>query len=213
MLPIIKTVKGKLLISAALCLLLVASAFAWITIHSRAVKPPLQIIATRIASPPLLEDAKASIPPNASPEMTEFLENQAALKNNFARLHNQMLAANIAGTSSSTTQDLSKLFAEQNETLLQRQAQLSQIAAKQRASAPLPMPAPLQIPPNATPQMRSYLIARDQLTRDRIQTITQFRTADPKIREIAVQKWEKQNADRLGKLRHLAQALTNTNER
>jgi len=193
-----------------MCLIIVGAALGWRANHSKTIAPtkqPPQIIATKITSPPLPEDTKASIPPNASPEMTEFLENRATLVNNFARLHNQMLQANQAGTSNRTAQDLAQLFREQNEPLLKKQAQLAHVIAQQQAQKPLPMPPPLKIPPNASPQMKAYLTARDQLTRDRIQTMNEYRADAPQVQKAAMQQWQLQNADRLQQLRQLAQAL------
>jgi hypothetical protein len=118
-----------------------------------------------------------------------------------------MLQANQAGTSNRTAQDLAQLFREQNEPLLKKQAQLAHVIAQQQAQKPLPMPPPLKIPPNASPQMKAYLTARDQLTRDRIQTMNEYRADAPQVQKAAMQQWQLQNADRLQQLRQLAQAL------
>jgi hypothetical protein len=73
------------------------------------------------------------------------------------------------------------------------------------------MPPPLVIPPNDSPQMKAYLIVRDQLTRDRIQTMNQYRAANREVQAAAMQQWQHQNADRLQHLRDLAQALPKPN--
>jgi len=205
----------KILIFGIAGLVLVGASVAWRVSHfwngAAFMRPPAPIF-TKITPIPLPEDNKATIPVDASSEQKEFLENRAILMNNFARCHNQMLKSSADGTNAGTSQDLEKLFHEQNEALLQKQAQLSQVIAKQKILKPLPTPPPLQIPPQATPQMKAYLIARDKLNRDQIQTLNRYRTADPKAREIAMQQWQQQNAARLQELRQLAQAIIKTNK-
>jgi hypothetical protein len=210
---ICRTLKGRygMLAGVLISLAIVVVGLGWWATHSQKSPPTKkapQNIVVKITSTPLFEDTKASIPSGASSEMTEFLQNRATLENNFAKLHNQMLQANQAGTgSSSTAVDLEKLFHDQNEGLLKRQAQLDKIIAQQQAQKPLVMPPPLVIPSNASPQLKAYLVARDQLTRDRVQTMNKYRTANRQVQEAAMQQWQHQNADRLQHLRDLAQAL------
>jgi hypothetical protein len=148
---------------------------------------------------------QTNIPPNASPEMKEFLQNQQTLQEKFAQLRSQ-------NTNCTPYPQLYAEFQQQNADLLKRQRELGQIIAQQRAKEPLQEPPPLQIPPNASPQLRAYLTARDQLMRDRIAFMNQHRTDDPATRQAAMQQWQQQNATRFQQLQQLAQAMAqNTN--
>ena len=98
-------------------------------------------------------------------------------------------------------------FQQQNAALLQRQRELSQILGPQQAKNPMPTPAPLQIPPNASPEMQTYLKSRDQLMRDQIAFMNLHRTDDPATRQAAMQQWRQQNAARFQQLQQEAQAM------
>jgi len=152
---------------------------------------------------PLLPPGAAGsrIPPNATPELKEFLENRATLTQKMGALRQ----ANPTGG-----QNVMQQFREQNKDLLARQQQLAQILSQQQARNPLPEPPPLQIPPNATPQMRDYLTARDQLMRDQVAFMNQHRTDEPAARQAAMQQWRQQNATRFQQLQQQAQGLAQT---
>jgi hypothetical protein len=149
---------------------------------------------------------KASIPANGSPQTKEFLQNQAALVQNFAQLHNQVQAA----TSPATKRAALTLGLQQNQALWQRQAQLTQVLTQQGQMAPASVSAPLPIPPNATPQMKVFLTANAQLVREQIQLRSQYATADSQVRETAMKQWRQQNAARLAQVDQLAQTLSTT---
>lgn len=136
-----------------------------------------------------------NLPPNATPELTEFLQNRATL------------AAAIAQVNTSDPQALAQ-FQQANATLLNRQKQLAPIIAQQQAqNNPIPTPPPLQMPPNASPQMQAYLTAWDQLARSRIAFKNQNVTDDPATLQTAEQQWRQQNAALIQQVQQLAQPV------
>jgi len=138
------------------------------------------------------------------------MQNRVTLANNFSHLHDQNLRA---GSNAVSSQEEIAQFRLQNADLLKRQAELSQIINQQQAQKPLPEPPPLILPANATPQLQAYLTKRDQLIRGQIQVMNDYRTADPKTREDAVQKWRQQNAGLMEQVRLEAQALDNVSKK
>lgn len=147
------------------------------------------------------------LPPNATPEMKEFMQNRQTLMQKMAELRQQNPNQNPNGAPDP------KLFAEfqqQNAALLQRQQELSQIIGRQQAKNPIPTPPPLQIPPNASPQLKTYLTDRDQLMRDQIAFMNQHRTDEPAARQAAMQQWRQQNTARFQQLQQESQALAQT---
>jgi len=154
--------------------------------------------------PPWMRSFNNPTPANASPEMKEFMANRATLAKNFSELRSQMMATKPPGS----MQEVMQQFREKNKALLDRQAQLAHSLAPQRGPGSLSAPPPLQIPPQASPQMRAYLTARDQLMRDQMAAMRQNATADPQARAAAMQQWRQQNAARFDQLRQLAQALS-----
>ena len=134
-----------------------------------------------------------TIPANATPEMTEFLQNRT------------ILAAKMAQINSGDPQALTQ-FQQQNAALLQRQTQLTQTIAQQQASNTLPTPPALQIPPNAFPQLQAFLTAQDLLKRDEITFMNQHLNDTPATQLAAIQQWHQQTASRRLQLQQLAQA-------
>jgi hypothetical protein len=157
-----------------------------------------QQIATALSVQPIPIISEVVIPEGASKEMADFLTTQADLSNRAAQLHNQQ------------TPNADAVFQQQNAAALQAQQQRAQVMAAQSASVTLPMPPPLQIPPNATPQMAAFLTARDQLMRDQIQLQNQYATATPSAKQAAMQQWQQANAARTQQLQQLAQTLSST---
>jgi len=123
----------------------------------------------------------ANVPANASPEMKEFMQNRATLMQKMAELRQRNPSTNGAPDPKIFAQ-----FQQENADLLKRQKELSQIIGQQQAKNPIPAPPPLQIPPNASPQLQAYLTARDQLMRDQIAFMNQHRTDDPATRQAAI---------------------------
>jgi len=148
---------------------------------------------------------QANIPANATPEMKEFVQNRATLMEKMTRLRQQN-----PGTNGAPDPKLFVRFQQDNADLLKRQKELSQIISQQQARNPIPTPPPLQLPPNASPQLKEYLTARDQLTRDQIAFMNQHRTDDPATRQTAMQQWRQQNTARIQQLQQEAQALSKT---
>lgn len=204
----------------AACIIL-GGAFGW-ALHSYSSRPEtaLTTAASQQQAPPSSAATKASmpgpgalamkavIPPNASPELKEFLENRATLANSMAQLRNQMSQTQAGGTS---MQEAMQQFRQQNKALLDRQTQLAQQLAQQSAQQPMKEPPPLHLPPNASPQLQAFLTARDQVMRDQIAMMNQYRTADPATRQAAMQQWRQQNAAKLQQLQQLAQNLSQAN--
>jgi hypothetical protein len=144
-----------------------------------------------------------AIPANASPEMKEFLQNQATLADKMELLRSQ-------GPNGTLNPQMFVQFRQQNADLLARQSQLAQIIAQQQAKNTLSAPPPLQIPPNASPKLQTYLKLRDQIMRDQIAFMNQHKTDDLASRQAAMQKWRQENATRLQQLQQLTQALSPT---
>ena len=168
------------------------------TLHLK--KTPEQAIALAKSGPRQMVPP-ANIPPNASPEMKEFLENQTVLAQKMDQLRGP--GANGVISPQSFAQ-----FHEQNADLLKRQNQLAQIIGQQQqAKSTLP---PLQIPPKATPQLQAYLKARDQLMRDQIAFMNKHSTDNLAAKEAAMQQWRQQNASRFQQLQQLTQGLGKT---
>jgi len=142
----------------------------------------------------------ANIPANATPELKEFLENRAKLNAKMDELRGQ-------GTTGVINPQAYAQFQKDNADLLKRQADLGKIIAQQQAGHPQMPPPPLQVPANASPQLKAFLTARDQLTRDQIAFENQHRTDDPDARKAAMQQWRKDNAARLAELQQLSRAL------
>ena len=140
-------------------------------------------------------------PANATPEMKEFMENRTKLAMAFAELRNQ--ATNGAPNSQSLAQ-----FQQQNKALIDRQRVLSQAITAQQAKNPLPLPPPLRMPTNASPQMQAFLTTRDSLMRDQITFMNQHRLDDPATRQAAIQQWRKDNAARFVQFQQESQALS-----
>jgi len=174
--------------------------------HFAALNQQAQDLATNQPQSSLSVNPKASIPADASPQMKEFLQNQATLVKNFAQLHNQVQAATSPTIKKAAlTQGL-----QQNQALWQRQAQLTRVLVQQGQVAPASVSAPLPIPTNATPQIKAFLTARAQLVREQIQLRNQYATANPQVREAAMKQWRQQNATRLAQVNQLAQTLPTT---
>jgi hypothetical protein len=162
---------------------------------------------------PLPTVTRANIPPGASQTLKNFLTTQALLANAHARLHNQLLQSLPSGATpdqiSAIHQQEIQAFQQQHAADLTLQSQRAAALAAASASQPLPVPRPAAIPPNATPQWKAYLTARDALALGWVRNRNQYLTADPATRQAAIQQWQQQNAARLDQLRQLAQQLSN----
>jgi hypothetical protein len=143
-----------------------------------------------------------AIPANATPEMKEFLQNQATLADKMEQLREQ-------APNGTLSPQVFAQFRQENATLLARQSQLSQVIAQQQ-NKNTPTAPPLQIPPKASPQLTAYLTLRDQLMRDEIAFMDQHKNDALAARQAAMQEWHKQNAPRFQQLQQLAQALPQT---
>jgi hypothetical protein len=176
--------------------------------RERALPPEMNPQATKEtaseqAPPPRPPMFQPALPPNATPEMKEFLRNRAIIVEKIEQMHRQNLtgAPNLKAFAQ---------FQQDNAALLQRQRDLTQIISEQQAGNPLPAPPPLQIPSNTstTPQVKAYFTARDQFVRDEAAFMDQHRSDTPEARQAAAEQWRQQNAARLQQLQQQAQALT-----
>ncbi len=129
------------------------------------------------------------------------MQNQATLTEKMTELRKQN-----SSTNGMLDPKLVARFQQENAALLRRQKELSQIIAGQQAKNPVPAP-PLQIPSNASPQLKNYLTAHDQLMRDEVAFMSQHRTDAPATRQAAMQQWRQQNAGRFKQLQQESQAL------
>ena len=93
-----------------------------------------------------------NLPANASPEMKEFMANRMTLMQKMAELRSQNPSSNPNGP---PDPKMIAQFQQQNADLLKRQRELAQIIGQQQAKYPIPTPPPLQIPPNASPQLQT----------------------------------------------------------
>jgi hypothetical protein len=142
-----------------------------------------------------------NVPPDASPEMKEFLQNQAILSQ-------KMQHARDASPTYTLSPQAFALFRQQNAELLKRQNELAQIIAQQqRANNVLVSPPPAQVPANSSPKLVAYLAAKDKLMRDQIAFMNQHRNDDLATQQKAMEQWRKQNADRIQQLQEMAQDL------
>jgi hypothetical protein len=146
----------------------------------------------------------ANIPANATPEVKEFLQNRATLNAKVDELRGQ-------GINDAPNPQAMVKFHQQNADLLKRQSDLAKIIAQQQSQSLYTPPPPLQIPSNASPQLKTFLTARDQLTRDQIAFMDQHRNDTPDARKAAMQQWRQQNAARFKELQDDAKALAQSN--
>lgn len=133
--------------------------------------------------------------PNATPELTEFLQNRATL------------ATKMAALDLSDPQAIAQ-FQQDNAALITRQSQLAQTIGQQQSSTPAPIPPPLQIPPNASPQMQAYLTTRDQLLRSQVAVMNQHLTDAPATQQAVMQQWQQQNATLIQQYQQQAQTIS-----
>lgn len=171
-----------------------------------------QDMAAQSSLEPMSAPGGPNIPANASQTLKDFLSTQVVLANARAQIHNQLLDAMpldvTAEQISQMEQQARQLFEQQYGAQLQQQAQRAQTLAKESAPVAMPMPPPLQIPANATPQLAAYLTACDQLMREEIQVRNQHANAASSVTQAAVQQWRQQNAARFQQLQQLAQNLS-----
>jgi hypothetical protein len=157
--------------------------------------------------------AQVNIPANASSTLADFLTTQASLANARAQIHNQLLQSLPSGASqqqvNSMLQQEQQIFQQQHAGDLQLQGQRVQTLAAESASTPLRVPGPAVIPGGASPQLQAFLVARNALASARAQLWNQYLTADPSVRQAAIQQWQQQNAAQIQQLSQLAQALSN----
>jgi len=178
----------------------------------QALQQMAQSLAATSALQPAPANHQANIPPNASPTLRDFLTTRAALANARAQIHNQLLAALPSGATQEQIQAMrqqaQQMFRQQCAGDLQLQAQRVQILGAASASQPVPVPGPAVIPPNASPQLRAFLTARNTLATERAQLWNQYLNAAPAARQAAIEQWRQQNAARFQQLSQLAKDLS-----
>jgi len=147
------------------------------------------------------------LPAPATPEIKEFMQNRETLTQKMAQLRQQNSDTNGAPDPQVITQ-----FQQDNAALLQRQKELSGIISEQQAQnrTPAPPQIPPQITPTASPQLKDYLAAHDQLMRDMTDFMKQHQTDDPVTRRAAIQQWRQVNAPRFQQLQEESHALAQT---
>jgi len=170
--------------------------------------PPLSSMARSYPGQAMSPMVRPTLPPNATPEMKEFYQNRTTLMEKMAELRKQ----NPNNTNGPPDQSIIAQFQQENAALLARQRELAQVIGQQQAKNPMPEPPPLQIPPNASPQMKDYLTARDQLMRDQIAFMNQHRTDESSARQAAMEQWRQQNTARFQQLQQQSQALAQNSQ-
>jgi hypothetical protein len=171
-----------------------------------ALQQTAQAMSASQATQPMPYVTNVVIPPGASQTLKDFLTERADLENARAEIYNDQLQS--TGTVDPVAVDAQ--FQKENAAALQEQVQRAQVLAQESASQPQPVPPPLVIPPNATPQMAAFLTARDQLMRDEVALYNQYTTASAAVREAAMNQWMQENASRYQQLQTLAQNLSAT---
>jgi hypothetical protein len=170
-----------------------------------------QALAAASALQPLPVNTQPYIPANASPTLTDLLTTQASLANAHAQIHNQLLQSMPADVSQDQINQMEQqemeTFQQQQAGNLQTGAQQAQTLANELAQQPLPVPPPLILPPDATPQMAAYLTLRDQLSRGLIALHNQYLSAAPSVQQAALQQWQQQNAGLIQQMQQQAQNL------
>jgi hypothetical protein len=150
----------------------------------------------------------------ATPEMNEFLANRTQLINSRRQSSNtsdSTIQTRIDSTSMSRNIAI-KQGQQQNGALLNRQQELASIISQQQEQIAMKNPSATPIfPSNASPQLKAFLTARNQLTRGLIQTRNQYASADPKTRKAAMKQWRQQNAALFQQLQQQEQALAQSN--
>ena len=174
-----------------------------------------QRLATLSALDPLPVVTPATIPVGASRRLAELLTTGMSLASAHAQLHNQWLQSLSADPPAEQIaqmqQQIAQLFQQQHPAELALRSQQAQALAQDSAGQAVIALPPLQVPVGATPPLTTFLAARDQLTRERIQVHNQYATADPTTRQTALQQWRQQNASRFQQLQQMAQALSQNN--
>jgi len=171
-----------------------------------------QTLALASALQPMRVQAFVNIPPNASSTLTDFLTTQANLASARAQIHNQLLQqlppSATQAQVNAMQQQVAQLMQQQYAGEFQLQAQRAQALAA-AAPVPLRLVGPVHIPPDASPQLQAYLTARNAIATSRAQTWNQYATADPAMRQTAMQQWRQQNAAALQQLSQQVQSLSN----
>jgi len=151
------------------------------------------------------------IPANASPAMKDFLTAQASLANARAQIHNQLVQAMPANATSEQVSKMQQqerqIFRQQHGADLQTQQQRDQALAADSPPAARPVPPPLHIPADASPQLAAFLTTRDQVMRSKIQLQNQYASAAPAARQAAMKQWRQQNAHLLLQMQQQAKTL------
>jgi hypothetical protein len=173
-----------------------------------------QTLCLESALQPALVIQQVNIPANTSGALADLLTTQAALASARAQIHNQLLQALPSAVTAQQVeamrQQQAQIFQQQYAADLQLQTQRAQALAAESASQPLRVPGPPVFPPNATPQLQAFLIARNTLAIERAQLWNQYLTADPATRQAAIQQWRQQNAAQFQQLSQLARNISNS---
>jgi len=159
--------------------------------------------------------SQVTIPANASSTLEDFLVTQATLASARAQIHNELLQAMSSEASEEDVKAMrereSEIFQEQHAKDMALQRQRAQLLAASAAPTDPDPPNMTRIPSNASPGLRAYLVARDEVIRSRAEFMRQYLHADPATREAAIEQWRQENAGRLKQWRELAENMSNAN--
>jgi hypothetical protein len=171
-----------------------------------------QALALASALQPMRVNQQTSIPANASGALKDFLTARASLANASAQIYNQLLQDMPANPTQEQVgamrQQANQAFQEQYAGALQLQAQQAQTITAQSEARPMPVLDSAFMPPNATPQLRAFLAARNALASSAAQVWNQYLGANAAARQAAMLQWSQQNAAGLRQLPASAENLT-----
>ena len=152
------------------------------------------------------------IPANASATLHDFLTTRTAMANARAQIHNQLVQSLAPGA---TPQQVDQLQQQEQQAFLQQfasdiqlQSQRAQELAAQAGREAFDPPVPSAIPPDATPQLKAFLAARDALRASWIQVWNDNLSADPDTLQAALGQWRQQNAAAILQLGQLQSNLS-----
>lgn len=154
---------------------------------------------------------EVNVPEGASPDLTSLMLLKADLGNRAMQLHAQLQASAALGDGSSL-QNEGTFFKKQNAAELEQMQEISKGMAEQVPSGRAPEPGPVVVPDNATPQLKAFLIFKNQLMREQAQLYNQFLTAEPLDRDAIMRQWTQQNSARFSQLQEMAKSLAQTKE-
>ncbi len=171
-----------------------------------------QAMSTASSTQSLPTNVQVNIPANASPAMKDFLTNQALLANARVQIHNQLVQSLPANATADQVEQAQQqeeaVFQQQYGQAMALQTKRAQAVAAESAQSFGALPAPPPIPTGTSPQLAALLTLKYQIASSQAQILKSYATADPAVRQAALQQWSKQNAVLLQQLQQQAENLS-----